>query len=93
MYKLTLSLAERQAIDFVGGRYSNGHSLYRQLWVECDEHSPTDADWDYDGEITFDVPEHVAWRISDIGDADWNQWPLFAPELKAKMEDFVNSIV
>ena len=62
-YVLTLTLSERQAIDWVGYRYSCGDGLYSLLWgvnshgVESD---PPHANWDDDRSITFFVPERVA---------------------------------
>lgn len=92
MYSLTLSKSERDAIDWVGGRYTNGENLYHLLWVHSDC-SPSDADWDYDGHLTFDVPEHVAWQIRVNAESEDGFWPCFAPELAQKMQQFVDSIV
>lgn len=86
MYQLILTLAERQAIDWVGNRYAHGHDLYRLLWVESNP--APDVDWDSDCEITFAIPEHVAWQIAEMG-AECNYlWDCFSEELSAKLTDF-----
>jgi hypothetical protein len=91
MYTLTLSKPERKAIDWVGHRYSNGDDLFHLLWG-CENDKP-DADWDYDGDITFTIPEHVAWEIRDNAEQEDGQWPCFADNLTAKMMAFTDSIV
>ncbi len=91
MYTLTLTLAERKAIDWVGHRYANGDSLYQALWAESTA-SPDDADWDDERPITFAIPEHVAWRIAEIHDEE-HGWPCFADELCDKLDTLLASIV
>lgn len=91
MYHLTLTLAERKAIDWIGHRYSNGDELFKLLWG-CENHQP-DEDWDFDGDITFDVPQHVAWEIRDNAESEDGFWPCFAPDLAEKMQAFCDSIV
>lgn len=90
-YKLTLTLPERQAISWVGNRYSCGNELYRLLWAESANDRP-DADWDDHGPITFDVPESVAWQIKENADGEDGFWPCFAHELAHKMQAFCDSI-
>lgn len=91
MYTLTLTLAERKAIDWVGHRYTNGDDLFHLLWG-CENNNP-DADWDYDGPITFNVPEHVAWQINENAQSEDGFWPCFASELAQKMQAFCDAIV
>lgn len=97
-YTLTLTAGERRAIDWIGHRYSNGHQLFLLLFVESNC-SPDYVDWDTHGsmyslmDITFTVPEHVAWQIRDNAENEDGSWPCFAPELAAKMQQFVDSVV
>lgn len=88
MYKLTLTKAERDAIDWVGNRYSNGYDLFKQL-MNCEfEH-----DWDFAGDIEFSISEHVAWEIQNIAQEERYLWPCFSVAFAAKMDKFVDSIV
>ena len=88
MYTLMLSGPERKAIDWIGHRYAHGDRL-RSLLLDC-EYAP-DADWDSGADLTFAVPEHVAWQISDIIDRD--QLACFAASLKERLWRFQYSIV
>lgn len=92
MYKLTLTLSERQAIDWVGYRYRHGDELYRLLWVECVS-IPDTADWDDPGEILFLVPEAVAWRIQEMGEDCHFAWDCFGLGLTEKLNAFCLAIV
>ena len=92
MYHLTLTHDERKAIDFAGYRYGHGDDLYKVLWTDC-KANPEDADWDADCDITFDIPEHAAWKIHEIGEECELRWDLFADELATKLTDFVMRIV
>lgn len=91
MYQLTLTANERKAIDWIGNRYSHGNELYSILWGHCLQ-SPDDACWDFEGEITFTVPEVAAWTIADIAEESEYRWDCFSEELAAKMQAFVDSI-
>lgn len=91
-YKLTLTLDERKAIDWVGDRYSNGDELY-SLLQSCEGKAPEDADWGDEGDVTFDVPEHVAWAIRDNAESEDGTWPCFAPALASKLQAFCDAIV
>lgn len=90
MYQLTLNHGERKAIDWIGDRYAHGNDLYYRLWHDS-EASPNDADWDSPADITFVVPEHVAWQIKDIVEQD--NLACFAPELCRKLCEFCDKIV
>lgn len=92
MYRLTLSAEERRAIDWIGWRYAHGVYLYRLLWANCDQ-SPNDVDWDSEGDITFHVPESIAWQINKVGEACDYHWDCFGPELSAKLTSFCMAIV
>lgn len=61
MYTLTLTKGEREAIDWVGDCYSNGIDLF--LLLDVPENGP---EWDEPGDITFQVPEHVASVLTAI---------------------------
>ena len=54
MYTQTLTAGEREAIDWVGGRYSNGDDL-ADLLMRCGRDG--EAEWDDDCDITFRIPE------------------------------------
>ncbi len=87
-YSLTLTTDERRAFDWVGGRY-NALDVHIAL---C--HSiPADRSWDDDGDMTFDVPEHVAWEIDRLAAEEDHSWPCFSTELKEKLNRFCQSIV
>jgi hypothetical protein len=90
MHRLTLTQAERNAIDWIGHRYGNGTDLYRLLWVHS-SYSP-EVDWDYPGNITFDIPEDIGWNIAEIREEEGG-WPCFEPLLCDKLDALVDSIV
>lgn len=90
MYQLTLSYEERRAIDWIGDRYAHGEDLYWWL-TECKRYP--DYDWDERADITFLVPEYIAWEIDDIGVESYYMWDCFSDKLKNKLNDFCNSIV
>jgi hypothetical protein len=92
MYHLTLTAGERKAIDWIGNRYDHGHDLFKLLWVESYA-APNSADWDYAGDITFSIPEFVAWDIRDMGERNNYLWDCFAPELVNKLNAFCDKIV
>lgn len=93
MYHLTLSSGERRAIDFVGNRYPSGDQL-RDVLMDC---IPSDADWSEDGDITFNIPEHMAWEINDLyeeeSEGGHSGYPMFDDELMEKMHEFIDHIV
>ncbi len=92
MYHLTLTAAERHAINWIGNRYSHGNYLYKLLWVDS-EQIPNGVDWDAPEDIEFEIPEWVAWRINDIGSESDFAWDCFAPALVTKLNYFCEGIV
>ena len=95
-YKLMLTSQERRAVDFIGYRYSNGEDLFAALWTECTA-EPEGEEWDSDSNITFDVPEHIAWRIAENaqledGDSEYT-FPCFSGDLNEKMQEFCWNII
>lgn len=88
-YQLTLTRDERKAIDWIGNRYGHGDDLFHAL-VVCDN---TGGNWDDPIDITYTIPESVAWTIQDIGEECDYQWDCFAPELASKLDQFCQKIV
>jgi len=92
VYSLTLTKAERQAINWVGNRYRHGDEL-ADILIECmDEDIEYFLDGD-DNDITFNIPEYDAWDINRIGDECNYQWDCFSPQFAAKMTSFCMGIV
>ena len=87
---ITLSLADRKAIDWIGHRYAHGTKLYRILWGKC-EQKPDDADWDDPRDIEFFVPNDVARVISEIIEED--ELCCFSDELQFKFYTLQYQIV
>jgi|GEM_PF-3387367 len=89
MYTLTLTPDERRAFDWVGDRYTAG--AVADLLRDCiPEESP---EWEEDGDITFNLLEHIAWQVRDLAEEEGNAWPCFAPDLAEKLNDLCWSIV
>ena len=88
MYSLTLTPGERQAFDWVGDRYNSGKVA--DLLIDC---IPEDREWGDDSDITFTIPEHVAWQINELAEEEGYTWVCFAPALEAKLNDLCWSIV
>lgn len=105
MYYLTLTKKDRDAIDWIGHRYSHGDDLRRVL-IPCyvgdlmednrfirrmsyqfEDGSP----WDSWEDLTFQVPEHLAWKIAELCREDG--MACFSPKLLSKFNDFLNKIV
>lgn len=83
--KLTLTKSERDAIDWIGGRYEHGHELSMLLLdsFRTDE----DSEWDEPMDITFIVgPKQWPAYIELLKDC---QYDCFAGELKAKLSKFI----
>lgn len=89
MYTLTLTRAERDAFDWVGGRYSTGFDVANVL-VECLDN---DDEWSQDSDITFKVSEVQAWEIREFAEQEDGAWPCFSKELAEKMQAFIDEIV
>lgn len=88
-YTLTLTHGERQAIDWIGERYSHGVELSLLLWSDSkvmDDH----AEWDDDCDMVFTVPESVAWEIARIVEEGLD---CFSPTLVRKLREFADKIV
>lgn len=96
MYSLTLTRNERRAIDWVGHRHSNGNDL-ADLLCQCEQKTSPgyegELDWNEGEDITFFVPEHIAWQIAENAESEDGLWPCFAKELANKMQAFVDGIV
>ena len=88
-YTLTLSLAERRAIDWIGDRYAHGNELYSLLWARC-EQTPDDADWDDPRPIDFTFTPKRAHDLTTIRDDDQGHWTCFAPEFAKKFDELCN---
>jgi hypothetical protein len=88
MYSLTLTADKRRAFDWVGDRYNSGEVA--DLLMDC---IPEDREWDDDGQITFQIPEHVAWEIDQLAEEEGYSWACFAPALAAKLNEFCRGIV
>lgn len=88
---LTLTLGERQALDWVGNRYATGDDLYKHLWVYC-EQSDDEQDWDDPRPMTFLFNQDnldETYRI--CGEEDF-LYPCFAPALVQKFEDLLQPL-
>jgi hypothetical protein len=88
MYILTLTADERRAFDWVGDRYNSGKVA--DLLLDC---MPEDREWGDDDDITLNIPEHVAWEIDELADAEDYSWACFSPSLAAKLNDLCQGIV
>ncbi len=89
MYTLTLTHDERRAIDWIGDRYRHGVELC-DLLAECPATGDGDDMWNGNDDITYTVPEHVAWQIGDIVREGLD---CFSPALVAKLTAFADAIV
>jgi hypothetical protein len=87
-YSLTLIADERRAFDWVGHRYNSGKVA--DLLIGC---IPESREWNDDGDITFQIPEHVAWEIKELAEEEGYSWACFAPVLAAKLSDFYWGII
>ena len=92
MYKLTLSLEDRKAFDWVGGRYATGEDFFDVLWLDC-ETDKADFDFYSQEDVTFSIPENKAWGLKELAESEDMLWPCFGDELKAKLNKFIDSIV
>jgi hypothetical protein len=46
------------------------------LLIDC---IPEDREWGDDGDITVQIPEHVAWEIREVAEKEDYAWACFAP--------------
>lgn len=88
-YKLTLTKAERAAFDWIGYRYCTGHEVSKLLIETLED----DTEWDTREDITFSIPEYIAWGIAECSKQENDFWPCFSDELKTKMINFCMEIV
>lgn len=91
MYTLTLTHSERKAFDWIGYRYATGDDFARVL--RRSEWGEDGVEWDDAGDITFSIPEHIAWELNRLAESEDYAFPCFAPELVDKLSDFLNAIV
>lgn len=90
-YSLTLTHDERRAIDWIGNRYSHGNRLFDLIMADSVD-MPEEAIWNEPGDITFHMPERIAWGIKDIVESNDNL-ACFSDEFRSKLYDFVGGIV
>jgi hypothetical protein len=64
-----LTAAERWAFDWVADRYNS--SKVAELLMDC---IPDDREWGDDGDMTFSIPEHVAWQIDQLAEEEGYSW-------------------
>jgi hypothetical protein len=88
MYSLSLTSDERDAFDWVANRYNSGQVA--DLLLDL---IPEGREWADDGDITFGIPEHVAWQINDLAEAEGYSWACFAPDLAEKLNELCWGIV
>lgn len=89
MYRLTLTRSERDAFDWNGGRYAS-YDVKRVLSSCLHE----DIAWSDDSDITFEIPEYLAWEMKTIREENGIEtWTSFSSSLTSKLERFLDSIV
>lgn len=92
-YELVLTKKERDAFDWIGGRYDHGFHLKCRL-ISALEYNGIDQEvWDSDDDILFDIPEGLAWDIGFIGEECEYRWDCYSRELGRKLTDFCMKIV
>lgn len=95
MYTLILVHSERMAIDWVGDRYATGYEFKQKLYL-CgwDAGNTYDiVDWEIPSDISFRIPEHIAWEIRDLFETEEMLFPCFASEFVEKLKDFYYGVV
>lgn len=90
MYKLTLSADDRSAIDWVGNRYSHGDDLFKAI-MGGDSENKSDCWSESEGDITFILPEAIAWDVTDI--INGSNLDCFGEALCRKLRSFADRIV
>lgn len=97
MYSLMLTVAEQKAIDWIGNRYRHGNDLYNLLVLctwEFEEQRGEDTEWAWGmHDITFKIPESVAWQIADIIEDENEKLACFGEELREKLYKFSEQII
>lgn len=87
---LTLTYDERKAIDWVGYRYSTGDDFSKLLW-RCENDAI--EEWLEKRDITFQIPENIAWQIKELFEEEDLLFPCFSEPFKEKLMKFYESIV
>lgn len=83
-------------MDWIGGRYFWGDQLGSLLTGDCftlDNDTEHRTEWDDSEDITFRVPENIAWTIRDNLEAEDSWMPCAGSELSAKLRQFCDRIV
>ena len=88
MYTLTLTKDERKAIDWIGDRYPIGHDFYKLLIQAI----PEDMEWGCDDDITFQIPENLAWLMAEIIECE-DSIACLSGSLVSKLWEFSSKIV
>jgi hypothetical protein len=70
----------------VGDRYNAGRVA--RLLSDC---IPEDREWGDHGDITFTIPEHLAWEINELAEEQDYTWACFAPSLVSKPNDLAEA--
>lgn len=88
MKPLTLTKGERNAFEWVAGRYATGHEVVDVLLTCLDP----DQSWYDDGALTIQVTDAAIDLIRELSAEEYHLWPCFAPELKCKMLDLIGGL-
>ena len=105
--RLDLSLEEREAIDWIGNRYSNGDDLFDILLddnvvvfntmdITGLDYIPIEWDWGDDKEYAFLIPAESVWKVlanarKEDGDHTYN-FPCFSEALEEKCRRFCSEV-
>lgn len=92
MYFMTLTKSDRQAIDWIGDRYSHGSDLKKILESEEVKATP-DQPWDSDLAITYHLPEYKAWELQEIVEEGNLDCINLASNLAQQLTQLILSIV
>lgn len=52
-----------------------------------------DTWFEYKKEITFQIPEHIAWEICDLFETEELMFPCFSDEFKNKLLNWMEKVV
>ena len=91
-YELVLTSADRQAIDWIGDRYSHGYDLFKLLWNVDTISTPDDVDWESNETIIFSLPKHIVQKILRNAEEEDVPWSCFSDELANKLNDLIERI-